>query len=86
MSAANFITVLRILLVPFFFTSLLSYTDGHEIYRLIAFWIFFVASISDAVDGFVARIMKKQTALGQFLDPLADKLLIGSVAAIVVPV
>ena len=76
MSAANFITFFRILLVPFFITALLSYTEGYEIYRQVAFWIFFAASISDALDGLVARVMKKQTKLGQFLDPLADKLLL----------
>ena len=76
MSLANYITLFRILLTPFFFTSLLSYESGKEYHRWVAFGIFLAASLTDALDGFLARIMKRRTALGRFLDPFADKLLL----------
>lgn len=76
MSLANYITLLRILLVPFFFTSLLGYEAGKEYHRWIAFSLFLSASLTDALDGFLARTMKTRTRLGRFLDPFADKLLL----------
>ncbi len=76
MTAANFITFVRILLVPFFFTALVSYTPGKERERWTAFLIFLAASITDMLDGFLARVTKTRTELGRFLDPFADKLLL----------
>ena len=76
MTLPNLITLFRILLAPFFFTCLVSYEVGKEYYRWIAFTIFVVGSFSDALDGFIARVTHKQTDLGRFLDPLADKLLL----------
>ena len=76
MTPANVITFVRILLVPFFFTALVSYTPGRESQRWIAFLIFLVASITDMLDGFLARVTKTRTELGRFLDPFADKLLL----------
>lgn len=63
-------------MVPFFFTALVSYTPGRERERWIAFLIFLAASLTDMLDGFLARITKTRTELGRFLDPLADKLLL----------
>lgn len=63
-------------MIPFFFTSLLSYEAGKEYHRWTAFGIFLAASLTDALDGFLARIMKGRTDLGRFLDPFADKLLL----------
>ncbi len=63
-------------MVPFFFTSLISYQNGGEHHRWIAFGIFTAASITDALDGLLARVMHIRTRLGRFLDPLADKLLL----------
>lgn len=76
MSLPNLITIFRILLVPFFFTELLSYQPGLEHHRWIALAIFLIASVTDALDGFIARATHNQTELGRLLDPLADKLLL----------
>ena len=76
MTPPNLITFIRILLVPFFFTALVSYTPGRERERWIAFVIFLAASITDMLDGFLARVTQTRSELGRFLDPLADKLLL----------
>lgn len=73
---ANKITLSRILIVPFIVV--LLYFPG-KITCLVAFFLFFVASASDMLDGFVARREGIVTSFGKFLDPLADKLLISSV-------
>ncbi|MCP5107576.1 MAG: CDP-diacylglycerol--glycerol-3-phosphate 3-phosphatidyltransferase, partial [bacterium] len=75
MTIANIITTGRILLVPIFLVILLTEMQNKEI---IAFLIFLVASITDAVDGYFARKLDQVTELGKFLDPLADKLLIAA--------
>lgn len=72
----NLITLLRILIVPFFFTTLLYYGPQKEYLRMWAFWLCLAASLTDAVDGLVARIRKETSRLGRFLDPFADKLLL----------
>lgn len=74
---ANQITILRILLIaPFVICMLKSNeTDTGFVYRYIALAIFMVMCISDALDGYMARVKKQVTKLGSFLDPLADKLL-----------
>lgn len=76
MTFPNYITLFRILLVPFFFTSLVSYEPGAEHHRLSALSIFLLACFTDALDGFIARVFKLHSQLGRFLDPLADKLLL----------
>ncbi len=65
-------------MIPFFFTCLVSYDNkpGAEAYRVWALVILIVASLTDALDGFIARAWKIRTELGRFLDPLADKLLL----------
>ena len=83
MTTANKITILRILLIPFFAVEILYYVEtGNELHRLLAILIFAIASILDGVDGYVARRYHQWTELGTVLDPLADKLLL--VSAIVV--
>lgn len=72
----NLITLVRILLVPFFFSTLLYYDPTKDFLRWWALGLFVLASITDAVDGLVARLKKEITPLGRFLDPLADKLLL----------
>ncbi len=76
MNLPNLLTLARIVIVPFFFTQLVSYQPGDERHRLIALTLLVAACISDALDGFLARALKQQTRLGTFLDPLADKLLL----------
>ena len=80
MTTANQITIGRIVLVPFFVVQLLYYfrTDGDEIHRYLAMAAFLVATISDGVDGYLARHRGQATQLGSYLDPLADKLLMFS--------
>ncbi|MEN8153775.1 MAG: CDP-diacylglycerol--glycerol-3-phosphate 3-phosphatidyltransferase [Acidobacteriota bacterium] len=73
MSKANIITILRILLVPIFLVILMTEMENKEI---VAFIIFLIASLTDAVDGYIARKFDQVTDLGKFLDPIADKLLI----------
>jgi CDP-diacylglycerol--glycerol-3-phosphate 3-phosphatidyltransferase len=79
MTTANKITILRILLIPYFVVAILYYVkDGQEINRLMALICFAVASICDGVDGYIARRYNQKSELGAVLDPLADKLLLVS--------
>ncbi len=71
-AAPNQLTFLRLCLVPFL---VLAVMEGH--FRL-AFGLFVVAGVSDALDGLLARWLRQQTTLGQYLDPVADKLLLSS--------
>jgi CDP-diacylglycerol--glycerol-3-phosphate 3-phosphatidyltransferase len=72
---ANNLTLLRIAAVPVLVV-LLSHPNRITCYA--ATLLFILASITDLVDGFVARKRNQVTSLGKFLDPLADKLLVGS--------
>jgi cardiolipin synthase (CMP-forming) len=79
MTTANKVTILRILLIPFFVVEVLYYVrNGNEIHRLLAVASFGVASIFDGVDGYIARRYNQRSELGAILDPLADKLLLVS--------
>jgi len=68
----NTLTILRILLVPLFVASFLFGETG----RLVAFAVFCVAGISDALDGFAARKLGAGSDFGRMLDPIADKILV----------
>ncbi len=77
LNLANSITIARILLIPVFLVLLLGglpqpYGD------IAAAAVFILAAATDKLDGYVARRSKQITTLGQFLDPLADKLLIAA--------
>jgi cardiolipin synthase len=77
MTLANKITILRILLIPVFIIFLVyGYRENSLLFHNIAFGIFILSIITDALDGMVARAFRQQTNLGSFLDPLADKLLL----------
>ena len=78
MNLANKITIFRILLVPFFIASMLYYGETRHYFRFIALGLFALASLSDAIDGGIARSRGQVTELGVVLDPVADKLLIAS--------
>src|SRR5208282_6169198 len=79
MTTANKITILRILVIPFFVVELIYYVrTGNEIHRLLAILSFAVAAILDGVDGYIARHYHQISELGKILDPLADKLLLVS--------
>ena len=70
MGLANWLTVLRILLIPVFVTLLVYRRPG------TALAVFCLASLTDLLDGYVARSRGSQSRLGAFLDPMADKLLL----------
>jgi cardiolipin synthase len=72
MGLANWLTTLRILLIPVFVT-LLVYRHATA-----ALLVFCLASLTDLLDGYIARSRGAQTRLGAFLDPVADKLLLTS--------
>jgi CDP-diacylglycerol--glycerol-3-phosphate 3-phosphatidyltransferase len=77
LNLANSITITRILLVPVFLVLLLGGLP--QPWRdLAAATVFILAAATDKLDGYVARRQKQITTLGQFLDPLADKLLIAA--------
>lgn len=78
LNLANALTVLRIVMVPFLAWALLA-DGGHTVrWRLVAAAIFFVAAVTDRIDGDIARRSGLVTDLGKLLDPIADKLLIGT--------
>jgi CDP-diacylglycerol---glycerol-3-phosphate 3-phosphatidyltransferase len=81
MNVPNTLTVARVLLVPVFVA--LSYHDSTSA-AVWAFVVFFVASISDFLDGYLARRSGTESRMGQFLDPLADKLLVGAALVVLV--
>jgi len=68
LTAPNQLTLLRMLFLPFIVMSLV---DEH--YR-VALVLFVLAGVSDGLDGLLARRLHQQTLLGQYLDPIADKL------------
>ena len=73
----NYISILRILLVPVFLASVVYYVSHEkEVYRYLAIAVFSFASLSDALDGYLARQFRQESHLGSILDPLADKLLL----------
>lgn len=84
LSWANRMTILRILLIVPFVICMLEINSPElnrtmqNIIRYVAFSMFFVMAVSDALDGYFARTKKQITRLGAFLDPVADKLLITS--------
>ncbi len=76
MNLPNKLTILRILLIPFFVFFLL--TDFVPGSKWIALVLFCVASITDLLDGKIARKYNLVTNFGKFMDPLADKILVSS--------
>jgi cardiolipin synthase len=75
----NFVTLMRMALVPFFVIAVT------ELDFRLALWLFVVAGATDALDGFLARYMHLRSRFGAYLDPIADKMLI-TVAYIVLTI
>ena len=78
MNLPNKLTVLRVLLIPFFVASLLFKGGEDYKFRIIALIIFAVAALTDTLDGMIARKYNLITDFGKFMDPLADKVLVCS--------
>src|SRR5262245_66200577 len=70
LTIANFLTVLRLILIPVFVTALY-----YQQFKW-ALAVFLVAAVTDGLDGLVARIFNQKTQLGAILDPMANKLLL----------
>ncbi len=71
-TAPNQLTLLRMVFVPFIVIHLV---EGRYLWALI---VFIIAGFSDGLDGLLARTLHQQTVLGQYLDPIADKLLLST--------
>jgi len=71
-TAPNLLTLLRICIAPFLVVAVLQASYG------LAFALFVAAGLTDALDGALARILKQRSMLGQYLDPIADKLLLST--------
>jgi len=78
MNLANWLSLVRIILIPFFISAIAYYRSDKDFLRYIALGIFMLAVISDWVDGYIARSKKLKTKIGSILDPIADKLLLSS--------
>jgi CDP-diacylglycerol--glycerol-3-phosphate 3-phosphatidyltransferase len=74
MNLPNKLTILRIVLIPFFMFFLLNPSLPYS--EIIALLIYSVASVTDSIDGYLARKHNLITDFGKFMDPLADKLLV----------
>ena len=73
MTTANKLTMLRILLIPVFIYYVYK---GSDVSKVIAMFIFIAASITDSLDGYVARKYNQVTNFGKIFDPIADKVLV----------
>ena len=71
-NAPNLLTVMRICLAPFLVAAILENRFG------LSFALFVAAGLTDALDGVLARVLEQRTMLGQYLDPVADKLLLST--------
>ena len=73
MTTANKVTILRVILIPVFLILMLVSFPGHKWWAL---GLFIAASLTDSVDGYIARNYNQVSTFGKFMDPLADKLLV----------
>src|SRR6266568_4057739 len=71
-TAPNLLTLLRICLMPFLVAAILQDRFG------LGFALFVAAGLTDALDGVLARVLEQRTLLGEYLDPVADKLLLST--------
>lgn len=84
MNLPNKLTMFRVILVPFFVFFLLE-SENYSWFKWIALGIFAVASLTDLLDGKIARKYNLVTTFGKFMDPLADKLLVCSALIALIP-
>ena len=84
MNLPNKLTVLRVIMVPFFVFFMLTDVGGAA-NKWIALVLFIVASLTDMLDGKIARARNLVTNFGKFMDPLADKLLVCSAMICMIP-
>ena len=73
MNTANKLTILRVIMIPAFLLVLYLHVPGANYWALV---IFAAASITDTLDGYIARHYNQTTDFGKFMDPLADKCLV----------
>ena len=78
MNLPNKLTILRVIMIPFFVAALLYDGGANQNMRYVAAALFIIASLTDMLDGKIARKYKLVTNFGKFMDPLADKLLVCS--------
>lgn len=71
-AAPNLLTMLRLFVLPFLVITILNGHWG------LAFALLWIAGVSDGLDGLLARVLEQRTKLGQYLDPIADKLLLST--------
>lgn len=76
MTLASKITLVRVLMIPAFMATMCASGGQSGVWMLVSLVIFVVASLTDFVDGYIARHYNQTTDFGKFLDPLADKLLV----------
>jgi CDP-diacylglycerol---glycerol-3-phosphate 3-phosphatidyltransferase len=74
----NSLTIARLLLIPF--GAIALFINGGDDYnwQIVSWWIFFILGLSDIFDGKLARSRQQVTELGKFLDPVADKAMVGT--------
>ena len=75
MTSASKITIARVVMIPFYMAAMYMTWGEAGVWMWISLGIFIVASLTDFVDGYIARTYNQTTDFGKFLDPLADKLL-----------
>lgn len=78
MNLPNKLTILRVIMIPFFVAALLYDGGANQNMRYVAAALFIIASLTDMLDGKIARKYDLVTNFGKFMDPLADKLLVCS--------
>ena len=77
----NILTIGRIIIVPIF---VISFFVPGVVGALVPFFLFVIASFTDYLDGFLARLYKEESKLGELLDPIADKILVASALILLV--